>query len=212
VTDIFKPKPTAFSFPEDPDELLVEVIATSNLPFSICHNESFRRFVAAVRSRPSWAIPSRQTFSTTTLNASYSKVVKALKNTIENCIHVAMTTDGFTGPRGQSYWSLTFQGITSDFALASGVLQFIPVYNKHNVTNLAAIIRPILELFGVLPTPEAPNKLVAFVTNEGGAAPCISEAFSHHPLCRPSPTDRATQGFCRSCPREACCSTYHGCL
>jgi hypothetical protein len=85
---------------------------------------------------------------------------------------VAVTTDGWSGPKEQSYWSLTLHGIDNLGVLRVAILACLAIYRSHNSKNLANLLRPILLKVGL-----TEEKMSAWVTDEGGAAPCISDHF-----------------------------------
>jgi len=106
------------------------------------------------------------------LQKAHRDVMDVAKKIAAKCSYVAITTDGWSSPTQQSYWSVTLHMLDSSFRLHVHAVACIPVYHRHTADNLARYIRERLEVLGV-----SDNKIAVFVTDAGGAAPCISDRF-----------------------------------
>jgi hypothetical protein len=162
----------SFGFPTTADEALMDLIDTMLLLFSIVSSPSFQNFVSTVQKDPKWRPPHRAKVSNVLQPQAHGKVMQTISSFVNDCTYVSMTTDGWTGPKGQSYWSLTIHGITKAFDFTSIVAVCIPIYSKHNALNISTQLKPVLEQLGALD-----GKLCAIVSDEGGAAPYIVDHF-----------------------------------
>jgi hypothetical protein len=77
------------------------------LPFSIVSSPSFQNFVSTVQRDPKWRPPHRAKVSGILQPQAHDKIMQTITSFVNDCNYVSMTTDGWTGPKGQSYWSLT---------------------------------------------------------------------------------------------------------
>lgn len=161
--------------PTNATTALVDAIISANLPFNFVANESFKRFVELVKKEPDFKVPHRTRVGGALLHERYRTVVDNIKRIARKCSYLSITTDGWTGPKAQSYWSLTFHMLDKNFDFHTVVAGCMPVYHRHTAENLATYIKKKLEEFGVDVT-----KIVGIVTDEGGAAPCIVD---HFPGC-----------------------------
>ena len=133
---------------------------------------SFKNFIDVVQKHPNWKPPARATVSGPLLDKAYAEVLERAKAIVDSCEKVAISTDGWSCPREQSYWSITIHGINSAGELVSAVLGSIAIYKSHTAKNIADALRPRLLEIGL-----SNDKMAAWVTDEGGAAPCVSEHF-----------------------------------
>lgn len=117
-------------------------------------------------------MPCRQTAATTLLNSGYELALNESRELVKTCQYVAVSTDGSTGAKDQSYWTITLHGINRNGALVSSILACLPVYHRHSAENISQALRPFFEKAGL-----SMDKLSSFVTDEGGSAPCIYEHF-----------------------------------
>ena len=151
---------------------LIEFINSNRLPFNMVNDLSFKNFVQVVQKHPTWKPPSRPTVSGPLLNQGYSESLEHVAEIIRCCERLALTTDGWSGPKGQSYWSVTVHGISENGELHVAILACLAIYKSHTAVNIANSLRPILEKVGL-----TDEKMSAWVTDEGGAAPCIAGHF-----------------------------------
>jgi hypothetical protein len=92
------------NLPTSCHQALMELIATSRLPFSIVQDPSFERFVDCVKKAKNWKLPHRTLVATSLLDQLYHPVQNILKATLLNLRYIALTMDGTTGPNGVPYW------------------------------------------------------------------------------------------------------------
>ena len=159
--------PPAPSLPTLPDDALSDLVFAERLPFRIVNSLAFRNFVKVIQHHPKWAPPSRTKLATAHLNDSYQDALGESKKLVSDCFGVSVTTDGT-----KDYWSITIHGADKNGKLRVSILGCIKVNKRHSAANLADALRPMLAAVGL-----TVDKLFAFVTDEGGAAPCIGEQF-----------------------------------
>lgn len=139
-----------------------------NIPFrnmeQSLHRQAFAKWGLAHPSRGKAAAVREELFEA--VRSAISERIKLLD-------HIALTTDGWTGPTA-SFWSVTVQGLDADFHLHAYRLGCVPIFaSVHNAPTLVDEITKVLETFAI-----DPSKVCSVTTDEGGAAPLIASGFS----------------------------------
>jgi hypothetical protein len=118
------------------------------------------------------APPTRRALATTHLDSVFKVVTEDVKKTVASIKYLALTTDGWTG-LSTSYWSLTAQGLDSDFKMHHFRLGCRPIFAPvHSADVIAVELKETLKVFGI-----SEDKVASVVTDEGGAAPLIASHF-----------------------------------
>jgi hypothetical protein len=172
TTITFPPAPSV-ALPTSPDKAFMEFINSNRLPFNIVADLSFRHLIKVAQKHTAWSPPSRAIVAGRLLQDGYLESIQHCADIVRRCEKVAITTDGWTGPRDQSYWSATIHGVDSDGVLHVAVLACLAVYRSHTALNISDALRPILRSVDI-----SDDRISAFVTDEGGAAPCVADHFN----------------------------------
>ena len=156
--------------PANAAESFSRFLIAKHISFNVVESYEFKdfwqRFVGGHKA------PTRQNASTQYLDSLYEAVLKEAKERCESITNIALTTDGWTG-LSTSYWSLTAQGLDSDFNLHHFKLGCRPIFAPvHRAAVIGEEIKKVLKEFGI---PQ--QKISAVVTDEGGAAPLIAAQF-----------------------------------
>jgi hypothetical protein len=130
-----------------------------------------------------------------------------LKAIFQNCDYYAATTDGWSSNTLQHYWSLTLHGLTSDWKLVEAVLACEPIYRHQSVDGVYSASAVAKVLKGVMHDCELDiERLVAVVTDEGGAAPAIPSNIRPNLVSQPCGAHRLQtvlkNGFKKSIPNN----------
>lgn len=151
-----------------PHQALIQWMIADKLPFHLVSSVGFKAFVRSIN--PDYQLPSRSTLASTSLDAEYSNAVNHISRICESFDNIALTTDGWTGLK-TSFWSITLHGIDKNYNLLDLRLGCFPIYAKtHDAVTLANMISSKLSEASV-----AVDKVVAVVTDQGGAAPAIAQ-------------------------------------
>lgn len=154
--------------PRDAKQALLQWIIADKLPFSTVKSLAFRNFLEKLC--PAFKLPSASFLANQALDEEYSSTLEYISLLMQNVDRGALTTDGWTG-LNTSFWSLTFHGITSEYLLFAVRLGCFPLYApKHDAPTIATLLENKLEKIHL-----DPSRVIAVVTDEGGAAPCIAE-------------------------------------
>ena len=159
--------------PSSPNNALIDFINSGPFPFNILSNISFRNLITTAQNDPAWKLATRQHAATTLLDKGYEEALEESIELVNSCEYVAVSTDGSTGAKDQSYWTLTLHGVNSNCELVSSLLACFPVYKSHSAVNIAEDIRPFFKKVGL-----TERKLSCYTTDEGGSAPCIHDHFN----------------------------------
>lgn len=142
------------------DELIMEMIAADDQPFSIVEDVGFKRLIQHLE--PRYNIKTEKFFRTQKFKEIYTQVEAAVKRLLSGDFVIAFTTDCWSG-QTESLMSLTAHWITENFERVSVVLNVKPVNSSHTGDYLKN------EFFNMLQFWNIDEKRVALILRDGGA-------------------------------------------
>ncbi len=146
------------------DRLLVRLITTRNLPFSLVDYKEFIEYSNGLDSR--YIPPNRKTLTSVILPAEYGKMKDKLIGILKG-IHVSLTTDTWTSSAVESFLSLTCHFVFNG-ELKWVLLGASQVDGSHSASNLKCIIEKILMDFGI-----EKKQIVCLTTDNATVMECV---------------------------------------
>ena len=128
------------------------------LPISECDCEGMRYYSQILD--PNYVMPSRKYLKNSVMVPMYHETKTIIKQELQKCESMALTTDAWTSVTKQSYISLTAHFISNDtFELKSFLLEVKFMPKKHTSENLFNEIRDMINEWGI------DNKHIIFVSD-----------------------------------------------
>ncbi|QQP52124.1 zinc finger BED domain-containing protein 1, partial [Caligus rogercresseyi] len=124
---------------------ICNMISMDMLPINVVDGQGFQELIMFIE--PGYLIPSRTTF-TSLLEVEHAKKKEELKKCL-SASNVSLTTDCWTSLNNESYITVTFHTITSEWRLFSGVLLTDNMAEKHTAENLAETLKKSVETWGL---------------------------------------------------------------
>ncbi|XP_037958832.1 zinc finger BED domain-containing protein 4-like [Teleopsis dalmanni] len=139
------------------NNLILDVIVEDVHPFSIINDTGFRKLVLGLA--PSYAFPSKTTFSTTFLMEKYNKAKESILDILQEAKTISLTTDMWTSNANESYLAVTAHFISQNWKFNSCLLSCVECRFQHTSENLAAEIKRIIDEWRLT------NKIFAVTTD-----------------------------------------------
>lgn len=112
------------------DDLIGEMIAVQNLPFSFVEGIGFRRLMQA--ALPNYQLRGRQFFTEHICEKIYSEMSRKIRQLLKQFSKLSFTTDIWSEPSANvSLLSLTAHGITEDFNRMQIILKSCTLHGHH---------------------------------------------------------------------------------
>ncbi|XP_005106039.1 zinc finger BED domain-containing protein 4 [Aplysia californica] len=160
------------------DSLLMNMVCSELLPFSLTENQSFQQFVKVLDSQ--YTLPKPEAFATTYLKESYECVKQEVKFSLKEAVTVAVSVDKWTPVNadlqasgtvssGNTFFYLTLSAhfLTPLWELKSMVLSSPCVSNEAGVEEIAHCLKTEFEQWGIdskinsVITDQTPNLVTA---------------------------------------------------
>lgn len=146
-------------------QLLVDWIVADMRPLTIVGDSGLKRLLALLE--PGYSLPSR-TYITKLIRQRHENCRKELMKRLEDATALALTTDAWTSKATMSFATHTVHYITSDWKLASHVLETSRFHGSHTADHIAKKVRDVVSRTGVnhqavvsIVSDEAANMLAA---------------------------------------------------
>jgi len=127
-------------------------------PFSMIEDVGFHNLMSLVA--PSYHFPKRSYFSTVAIPNLYNNVKQQVQQEILQAHHFSITTDAWSSRATQSYLTVTFHFIDSDWILKKFVLETRLFNGSHTGEAIRIRLGTCLQNWGL-----SPSRLVAAVTD-----------------------------------------------
>lgn len=142
-------------------QLIGEMIAVDNQPFSIVEDLGFNRLIKKLK--PNYVMPSRKYFTNKIVPSIHSSVVKKVKYLVDNAAYISFTTDIWTSNSNDAFMSLTGHCLDNSFNQRIVVLRVTPFPETHTAANITELIEEVIEEFKI------PASKIHLITRDNGA-------------------------------------------
>ena len=157
--------------PSDVNDLILELLASKQLPFNIVESKAFRRLVK--RLNPNVTVPTRQTVAGSVLDRAEERALKYFASKLKKYAQFAATYDGWTGLKC-SFWSLVLHALDVNYEMKVfrvGCMAVIAA--KHSAEVIGNVLEQRLTKLGI-----TLDQMLAGTSDAGGAAPHIAEVLN----------------------------------
>lgn len=152
----FLRKPLGVAREKKLNNLILNMIVKDLQPFSIVEDDGFKSLINYLE--PDYKIPTRNTLSTTFLDAQYTAVANKVKEELRSASHISITSDGWTSRTMTSYQAITAHYL-KNWELKSALLGCFECHERHTAENIKT------EIIRLLSEWEIKDKIFACVTD-----------------------------------------------